>query len=316
VTATATRPSQCDRVLEVLKRGGPRTIQEIHRDAGTMRLNSRISELRERGYNIPPAERVRVGGKATWAYRLLSSEDASSTEGSMAASSVESEAGVDKPVVTSHAAHHGDLVRPPSLPFDRALSEEDESAQRALPTTVGPLVSQSSSSESASSEPPPHGPLTPGPGGSVSSVAGPPSDADSAPPEQRASKAVPATDNVVSLDGKRVEKWEAQLIEEERREDARADLETDLARLQRERARLLDPDPVLAVPDDRGVDEPGSRAWTLARFCGEACDFDEFQVCGVWSVGDDEREQTWPAHEECFKQALRPESRVFAGEPS
>lgn len=42
------QPSQCDRVLEVLSDGQWHTIAEIHERAGTMRLNSRISELRQR----------------------------------------------------------------------------------------------------------------------------------------------------------------------------------------------------------------------------------------------------------------------------
>ena len=44
--------SQCARVLAVLKDGQPKTIQEIHARAGTMRLNSRMSDLRKQGYDI------------------------------------------------------------------------------------------------------------------------------------------------------------------------------------------------------------------------------------------------------------------------
>jgi hypothetical protein len=44
--------SQCDRVLVVLRDGGWHDIAEIHRRAGTMRLNSRISDLRARGHLI------------------------------------------------------------------------------------------------------------------------------------------------------------------------------------------------------------------------------------------------------------------------
>lgn len=40
--------SQCDRVLAVLKDGRPHTMVEIHQEAGFMRLNSRISDLRHR----------------------------------------------------------------------------------------------------------------------------------------------------------------------------------------------------------------------------------------------------------------------------
>jgi hypothetical protein len=44
--------SQCSRVLEVLRDGKPHSIQEVHDRAGMMRLNSRISDLRNMGYNI------------------------------------------------------------------------------------------------------------------------------------------------------------------------------------------------------------------------------------------------------------------------
>ena len=44
--------SQCSRVLEVLRDGKPHSIQEIHERAGTMRLNSRVSDLRSMGWFI------------------------------------------------------------------------------------------------------------------------------------------------------------------------------------------------------------------------------------------------------------------------
>jgi hypothetical protein len=44
--------SQCSRVLEVLRDGKPHSIGEIHERAGTMRLNSRVSDLRRMGYFI------------------------------------------------------------------------------------------------------------------------------------------------------------------------------------------------------------------------------------------------------------------------
>lgn len=44
--------SQCARVLEVLADHRFHSIQEIHQRAGTMRLNSRIAELRKRGHDI------------------------------------------------------------------------------------------------------------------------------------------------------------------------------------------------------------------------------------------------------------------------
>lgn len=46
------RPSQCDRVLAALADGSWHNIGEIHAAAGTMRLNSRVAELRTRGHRI------------------------------------------------------------------------------------------------------------------------------------------------------------------------------------------------------------------------------------------------------------------------
>lgn len=63
--------SQCDRVLLVLSDRETHAVPEIHERAGTMRLNSRISELRQRGHTI---ECVRLPGRtgaAAYAYRLL-----------------------------------------------------------------------------------------------------------------------------------------------------------------------------------------------------------------------------------------------------
>lgn len=60
--------SQCDRVLVVLADGLPHDIQEIHDRAGTMRLNSRVAELRTRGHEI-----VCTRDRDTYAYQLVSS---------------------------------------------------------------------------------------------------------------------------------------------------------------------------------------------------------------------------------------------------
>lgn len=47
------RESQCDRILAALRyRRDWLTTREIHRAAGFSRLNSRIAELRKRGYRI------------------------------------------------------------------------------------------------------------------------------------------------------------------------------------------------------------------------------------------------------------------------
>jgi hypothetical protein len=44
--------SQGARVLEVLADGKPHSVPDIHRKAGTMRLNSRVADLRKQGHNI------------------------------------------------------------------------------------------------------------------------------------------------------------------------------------------------------------------------------------------------------------------------
>lgn len=63
--------SQNARILRVLAKGKWVTVSEIHRRAGTSRLNSRVSELRKQGYEI---EHMKVAGKAGalgHRYRLL-----------------------------------------------------------------------------------------------------------------------------------------------------------------------------------------------------------------------------------------------------
>jgi hypothetical protein len=63
--------SQCYRVLAVLADYKPHTVPEIHRKAGTMRLNSRIAELRVRyGYNIACEHVSGRRGAAAYRYKL------------------------------------------------------------------------------------------------------------------------------------------------------------------------------------------------------------------------------------------------------
>jgi hypothetical protein len=63
--------SQCHRVLAVLADYKPHTVPEIHRKAGTMRLNSRIAELRDRyGYDIACEHVSRRKGAAAYRYKL------------------------------------------------------------------------------------------------------------------------------------------------------------------------------------------------------------------------------------------------------
>lgn len=71
-----TRPSQNARILAVLGEGGWWTTAEIHRLAGFSRLNSRIAEIRSRGYEIE-CERIEgvPAGPHAQAYRLLATPE-------------------------------------------------------------------------------------------------------------------------------------------------------------------------------------------------------------------------------------------------
>lgn len=68
--------TQGARVLHALRDGRWHSVAEIHRRAGTMRLNSRVSELRKHGFNI---EHRVVTGKPRQAlahqYRLINVTD-------------------------------------------------------------------------------------------------------------------------------------------------------------------------------------------------------------------------------------------------
>ena len=70
------RFSQCEKILRALQQG-PVTAAEIHRIAGSSRLNSRISELRKRGWVI---ECRHVGGNGPEAYLYELHESAESAE--------------------------------------------------------------------------------------------------------------------------------------------------------------------------------------------------------------------------------------------
>lgn len=65
--------SQCARVLEVLQDGQPHPVPEIHDRAGTMRLNSRVAELRKQGHNIVCSRVPGRSGAAGYAYQLVGS---------------------------------------------------------------------------------------------------------------------------------------------------------------------------------------------------------------------------------------------------
>ena len=60
--------SQSQRILAVLNDNRWHTVAEIHRRAGFSRLNSRVAELRARGYGIE-CEHVSGHGRGSEAYR-------------------------------------------------------------------------------------------------------------------------------------------------------------------------------------------------------------------------------------------------------
>lgn len=64
--------SQTARILDVLKDRLSHTVPEIHRLAGTSRLNSRIAELRKRGYDIECVREPGPPGPERYSYRMLS----------------------------------------------------------------------------------------------------------------------------------------------------------------------------------------------------------------------------------------------------
>lgn len=65
--------SQSARVLAVLKDGKPHSVPEIHQKAGTMRLNSRVADLRKKGHMIV-CERVKgKRGAEAYVYTLVES---------------------------------------------------------------------------------------------------------------------------------------------------------------------------------------------------------------------------------------------------
>ena len=63
--------SQGERVLRVLADGQWHTTAEIHRRAGTMRLNSRIAELRKKGREIECEHLPRKTGPRAYRYRWM-----------------------------------------------------------------------------------------------------------------------------------------------------------------------------------------------------------------------------------------------------
>jgi hypothetical protein len=88
--------SQCSRVLEVLRDHRIHTMEEIHQRAGTMRLNSRISDLRKMGYNIACFKTGRV-----YRYQLLPLLETVQTPGETAATAAASGPPASGPSSTS-----------------------------------------------------------------------------------------------------------------------------------------------------------------------------------------------------------------------
>lgn len=62
--------SQCGRILAVLRDGRVHSVPEIHRLAGTSRLNSRVAELRRRGLDIVCSRVEGKKGAEAYAYQL------------------------------------------------------------------------------------------------------------------------------------------------------------------------------------------------------------------------------------------------------
>lgn len=63
--------SQCAAILEVLADGGWHSVREIHARAGYSRLNSRVSELRERGHRIEHDTVAAASNVERHRYRLV-----------------------------------------------------------------------------------------------------------------------------------------------------------------------------------------------------------------------------------------------------
>lgn len=117
--------SQCSRVLDVLREGGPKSIQEIHAKAGTMRLNSRISDLRKMGFLIAYYRR---DGLHT--YELLDgavqSPETSLTDGETVGARASGPLGEVSPGPAGRelrAADEGAFLSPPECPHQLTVFE-------------------------------------------------------------------------------------------------------------------------------------------------------------------------------------------------
>lgn len=70
--------SQCADILAVLADGEWHTVADIHRRAGFSRLNSRVSELRDRGHHIECDRVAAERASDAYRYRLRGSLDETS----------------------------------------------------------------------------------------------------------------------------------------------------------------------------------------------------------------------------------------------
>ena len=112
---------QCARVLDVLSDGEKHTVREIHERAGTMRLNSRVSELRRRlkreGSTIICTKVAGLPGPDAYEYQLVPLDTAET--GSSAAASGTDGFGVALPREAGQAAV------PPLPPLPLTDAERD-----------------------------------------------------------------------------------------------------------------------------------------------------------------------------------------------
>ena len=72
------KPTQCDKILDYMRKYGSITPREADAEFGCMRLASRINDLRERGYAIGTRMKTgknRDGGTTNFAEYYLIEED-------------------------------------------------------------------------------------------------------------------------------------------------------------------------------------------------------------------------------------------------
>lgn len=66
--------SQCAAILAVLEDGKPHLVSEIHARAGYSRLNSRVADLRKRGYDIQSFHLAGKTGSEGYGYQLCAGD--------------------------------------------------------------------------------------------------------------------------------------------------------------------------------------------------------------------------------------------------